>query len=516
VKPETTTPGHHLGSKSTVNSDPFSSPAGLRLSSPRLPRDATIPDAEQDSPLAPVMTSQNGLNAVTKPRQVRRETAQDKSRRTHDSERPNSSMSLRSTTAVAAGATLGKGKGVVGSPVDTDREEDGDAMLESQTYDIESDLFDVTGTPMMDLSVRPPRRIPPTYRTSSHTRHSTSSSTNTVPRDRDRERQRNRDGHKRPQEREVHPERGVQYDREQRRDSRRLSGVSFGSPIATSSPPNARRNGRGQHYDRPDRSTSNTTASSFPSRTSLGSSTSTVSSAVGIVAGHSGLGFAPSELDAYLGIQVACEKIAKTHGFQSDAVFRVYQEVKDLRKAEEIVIGMKRAAEKDAVERILKVREKDERRRASGVPGESSSYWDRDGGKSRTSQRSYDVRDDEEDDDDQEMDHGTIYEEEDDDPDSPTRVEHLSHRNKRFSTSSTSALRHGGYDRSRTSTTTRTRKRDRVRERERSAEYHPPTPTRANLWERLSKSGRHPETALLGESLRASLSMPRHEIVDLE
>jgi hypothetical protein len=85
---------------------------------------------------------------------------------------------------------------------------------------------------------------------------------------------------------------------------------------------------------------------------------STVSSAVGIMAGPLGLGFTPSELDAYLGIQVACEKIAKTHGFQSDAVFRVYQEVKDLRKAEEIVIGMKRAAEKDAIERIMKVREK--------------------------------------------------------------------------------------------------------------------------------------------------------------
>jgi len=479
-----------------------------------------MPDAEQDSPLAPVTTSQNGLNAITKPKQVRRETVQDRSRRAHDLERPNSPTSLRPTTAAAAGATLRKGKGVVESPAITDREGDEGAMAESQTYDIESDLFDVTGTPMMDLSVRPPRRIPPTYRTSSHTRHSTSSSTATIPRDRGHERVRDRDGRKsssRPREREVHLEREVQDDREERRDSRRLSGVSFSSPIATSSPPNARRNGRGQNYDRQDRSAANTTASSFPSRTSFGSSTSTVSPAVGIVTGSLGLGFAPSELDAYLGIQVACEKIAKTHGFQSDAVFRVYQEVKDLRKAEEIVIGMKRAAEKDAIERILKVREKNERRRTGGGSGESSSYWDRDGNQSRTSRRTYDARDDEEDDDDQEMDNRAIYEGEEDDPENPPRVERPSHHNKRSSTSSTSALRHGGHDRPGTSTaTTRTRQRDRVREREGSVEYYPPTPTRANLWERLSKSGRHPETALLGESLRASLSMPRHEIVDPE
>jgi hypothetical protein len=80
---------------------------------------------------------------------------------------------------------------------------------------------------------------------------------------------------------------------------------------------------------------------------------------MGIMTGPLSLGFTPSEADAYLGIQVACEKIARMHGFQSAAVFRVYQEVKDLRKAEEIVIGMKLAAEKDAIERIMKVREND-------------------------------------------------------------------------------------------------------------------------------------------------------------
>ena len=502
VKPETTTPGRHLKSKSMVDDDPFSSPPGLRLSSPQPPTDATIPDAEQDSPLAPVTTSQNGLEATIKSRKARREAVQDRSRGVHVSERPKSTTSLKSTT-------LRKGKGVVGAPVPIERDEDEDAMDESQTYDVERDLYDAAGTPMMDLSFRPPRRIPPTYRTStSHTHHRTSSSTADS---RDRERERDRDGRKSLssyRERGVHPDGDVEDNREQRRDPRRLSGVSFGSPIAVSSPPKARRNGRGQSYDRSITSSS---------KTSLGDSSSTLSPTVGIMTGPLGLGFAPSEVDAYLGIQAACEKLAKVHGFQSDAVFRVYQEVKDLRKVEEIVIGMKRAAEKDAIERILKVKEKTERR-MNEKSVESSTYWDRDGGQSRTSRRSHDVRDEGEDDDDQDTDNRIIYEEDEDDQDSPLRVEHLSHRDKRSSAPSTSALRHrGGYERPRISaTTTRTRERDQVREREGSMEYHPPTPTRANLWERLSKSGRHPDTAHMGESLRASLSMPRYDVVDHE
>ena len=504
VKPETTTPGHHLRSKSAVDDDPFSSPTGLRLSSPHPPTDATIPEAEPDSPLAPVTTSQNGLDATIKSRQVRREVTQGRNRRVHDSERPNSSVSPRAITVVATGTTPRKGKGVVEAPTQIDEEQEDDLMDESQTYDIERDRFNVSETPMMDLSFRPPRRIPPTYRTSSRTHHRTSSSTTVDARDRDHERERDRDVRKssssRYQERGV---RDVQDDREQRRDSRRLPGVSFGSPVAESSPQNIRRNG--QSYDRPDGSTS------FSSRTSIGSSTSTLSPAVGIMAGPLGLGFTPSETDAYLGIQIACEKMAKTHGFQSDAVLRVYQEVKDLRKAEEIVIGMKRAAEKDAIERIMKAREKNEKRRMNERSAESSSYWDRGGGQSRTSRRSNAVRDEEE--DDQDTDNRIIHEEEEEDPDSPLMVEHLSHRNKR---SSTSALRHrGGYDRPKVSTTAvTTRERDQVRDREGDADYHPPTPTRANLWERLSRSGRHPEAALLGESLRASLSVPRYEAVD--
>ena len=384
-------------------------------------------------------------------------------------------------------------------------------MDESQTYDIEHDLYDITRTPMMDLSVRPPRRIPPTYRaSSSYAQHRTSSPTTTNPQDRDHERERDGDGRKssslRYRERKGHLEKDVPDDREHLRDSRKLPGTSFGPPIAASSPPNPRRSGGGQGYDR---STSSIAASSFSSRTSFGSSTSTTSPAVGIMAGPLGLGFTPSEMDAYLGIQVACEKIAKTHGFQSDAVFRVYQEVKDLREAEEIVMGMKRAAEKDAIERIMKVREKSERRRASERLGESSSH--RGTGQNRISRRDYDMREQEEDGD--ETDRGTVHEDEEDDLESSLRIEHLSHHNKRPSTSSTSAFRYrGGYDQPRASTTTtRKRERDQVGEGEGSAEYHPPTPTRANLWERLSKSGRHPETALLGESLRASLSVPRYD-----
>ena len=48
--------------------------------------------------------------------------------------------------------------------------------------------------------------------------------------------------------------------------------------------------------------------------------------------------------------------------------------MKDLQKAKEIVRGMKRAAEKDAIERILKVREKMERSRVSKSASESSPY----------------------------------------------------------------------------------------------------------------------------------------------
>lgn len=396
---------------------------------------------------------------------------------------------------------------MVEAPVWAGRGEDEDAMEESQTYDIERELYDdTTGTPMMDLSVWPPKRIHPAHRaSSSHTHRRTSSST-IDPRNREHERGDQGRASLHYGERETHPERGVQDDREQRRHSRRLSGVSFGSPIAASSPPNARRNLRGKGYDKLERSVSETTTASFSSRTGFGSSTSTT---VGI--GSLGLGFAPSEMDAYLGIQVACEKIAKTHGFQSDAVFRVYQEVKDLRKAEEIVIGMKRAAEKDAIERIMKDREKE--RRVGERSMESSPYWDQDGGSSRVNRRRQDVRDDDEDDDDeQNTDDRIIYEEEEDDPGSSPRVEHLSHRTKRTSASSTSALRHrGGFERPRVSTS-RIQERDRVRDREGSMEYHPPTATRASLWERLSKSGRHPDTALLGESLRASLSMPRYDV----
>ena len=388
-----------------------------------------------------------------------------------------------------------------------------DGVDESQTYDIEGNLQDVSGTPMMDLSFRPPKRILPTYR-ASHARHDRSSVTDSRDYDYDREREWNGEVRKPSSSRfrEREDERDERDNREQRRTSKRLSGISFGSPIAASSPTNARRHGHGQSHDK-DRLDRTTSSTSFSSRPSFGASTSTAPPAVGIMAGPLGLGFTPSEMDAYLGIQVACEKIARTHGFQSDAVFRVYQEVKDLRKAEEIVIGMKRAAEKDAVERIMRVREKTERRRMSERSGESSSYWDGDGGHSRTSRRGYDVRDEEEEEEDQETDPRIIYEEEEDDPDSPLREEHLSHRSKRASTSTTSALRYrGGHDRSRTSsTTTRTRKRSQVHDREGSSEYHPPTPTRANLWERLSKSGKHPETALMGESLRASLSMPRYE-----
>ena len=83
VKQEIPTPGYHLGSKSTANDDPFSSPIGLRLSSPHPRADATIDD-EQQSPLAPLTTSQSGLGATIRSRQVRKEVVQDRNRRSHD------------------------------------------------------------------------------------------------------------------------------------------------------------------------------------------------------------------------------------------------------------------------------------------------------------------------------------------------------------------------------------------------------------------------------------------------
>jgi hypothetical protein len=85
-------------------------------------------------------------------------------------------------------------------------------MDESHAYDIERDLYSTAGTPMMDLSVRPPRRIPATYRaSSSHTRRRASSSMTTDSRDRGHERERDGDGwssESRYREKEVHIERG--------------------------------------------------------------------------------------------------------------------------------------------------------------------------------------------------------------------------------------------------------------------------------------------------------------------
>ena len=45
--------------------------------------------------------------------------------------------------------------------VQAGEEEYVDDVDEFQTYDIEGNLLDVSGTPMMDLSVRPPKRVPP-------------------------------------------------------------------------------------------------------------------------------------------------------------------------------------------------------------------------------------------------------------------------------------------------------------------------------------------------------------------
>ena len=370
VKSETITPGYHLRSKSTANDDPFLSPTGLKLSSPHPP---TMPDAEQGSPLASRTTSQSGLDAIIKSKQVQREAVRDRNRRVHGSERPDSPRPPGPVTTAATSNTLRKGNGVVEASVPADGEEGMDPIDESQTFDIECDLYDVMGTPVVDLSSRSPR-IAPAYPQPSHTHHRASPLTGRS-RDDDHEGERDKDARESSVYGERKAERVVQDDREHWRDSRRLSGATFGSPIAALSPC---RNGCGQSCDRQESNTSN----SFSSRTSARSPTSTALPTVGIMAGPLSLGFTPSELDAYLGIQVACEKIAKTHGFQSDSVFKMYQEVKDLRKTEETVIGMKQAAEKDATGRITKATEKSERK-ISERPGEDSPYKDRDGGQNR-------------------------------------------------------------------------------------------------------------------------------------
>ena len=79
---------------------------------------------------------------------------QDRNRRRHDLEHPSSSRSLRRTTAgIVSNTSLGKSEETVGASVQTGEEEYVIAMDESQTQDIESDLQDISGTPMMDLSV---------------------------------------------------------------------------------------------------------------------------------------------------------------------------------------------------------------------------------------------------------------------------------------------------------------------------------------------------------------------------
>ena len=45
--------------------------------------------------------------------------------------------------------------------IQTGEEEYMDDVDKPQTYDIESDLLDVSRTPMADPSVRPPKRVPP-------------------------------------------------------------------------------------------------------------------------------------------------------------------------------------------------------------------------------------------------------------------------------------------------------------------------------------------------------------------
>ena len=291
----------------------------------------------------------------------------DRNRRSHNPEEPRTSTLTRPTDAPAVSASVRRGKGAVEASVRTGIEDDLDVMDGARTDEMQDKLCDVSGAPR---TMRPPhqrfhRRNGRTF--SSHYR-----------------------------------EHDTEDDHEQQPDFNFFSGVSFGSPIGTSSSQNVRRTGHAQHNYNP-----------FYSGTNLATTTSTTSPHKEIMAGP--VGFTPSEMDAYLGIQVACELIATTHGFQGYTVFKIYREVNDLLEAEEIVIGMKRAAEKDARERITKVREKAERIKTSRMfDGSSSCGWG--GGQRWKSRRSYDARDEENDLEERDPKSNTIYEEEEDDP----------------------------------------------------------------------------------------------------
>ena len=118
------------------------------------------------------------------------EVVQDRNRRPHDLEHPISSRSLgHTTTAIVSNTSVGEGWKHLFRPV---RKEYVVGMDEFQTYDIESDLQDISGTPMMDLSVRPPKRIPPHL--SSIFSHREISSSTTDSRDHNRESERKQNG----------------------------------------------------------------------------------------------------------------------------------------------------------------------------------------------------------------------------------------------------------------------------------------------------------------------------------
>ena len=112
----------------------------------------------------------NKVDVIIRLRRARREVMLYRNRRPHDLEHPISSRPLgHPTTGIVSNTSLKKCEETVGASVQTGEEECMVGVDEPQTYDISSDLQDISGTPMMDPSVRPPKRIPPTCRVSSHT-----------------------------------------------------------------------------------------------------------------------------------------------------------------------------------------------------------------------------------------------------------------------------------------------------------------------------------------------------------
>ena len=144
----------------TANDDPPPSPTGWRLSSLH-PRATAIIGDKHQSLFAPLTTSQSRLDATTGSKLVRKEGVQDRNRRFTTWSAPCSRTPPGPPRLRLPLVPPRKRKATVERYIQTGEDGYVDDVDESQTYDIEGNLLDVSRTPMADLSVRPPKRVPP-------------------------------------------------------------------------------------------------------------------------------------------------------------------------------------------------------------------------------------------------------------------------------------------------------------------------------------------------------------------